>query len=254
MADGTVALLSAEEKEGELRWGIANDFNQMLLAYPSIACACLQWSTSKQNPSIPHAALCLRGGSTYLVPFVAPGDNSNIGDFTTVTVFSPDCEVDTRYVKSFAAGNLICVPDGSAQKEQEEASNHNNEETPVEPAKIPVLIYGWACGTINIYCCKLLEDRKSCRAMIGHRERSCLEELVSNGSVRILRELLRALQDSDPLLQQPMWTEARIECLQQETNLEEINVEDLLQSHHSSLRALLLLMSLNSPTFSEPKE
>jgi hypothetical protein len=274
LADGTIALLSAKDTNGELEWGIASDYNQLLLSYPSIGCASLMWNVTSPSMApptsdrqhIPHVACCLRGGTTYVVPVFPTASeedtDDSVGEATPLTVFSLDAETDSNYMQSFTAGNMILAP-GDSSSRDENASDHSHHHD-----SEPVLIYGWAGGIVDIYSCELMVNSTNkessasatrgtaCRAMMGHREISILEELVANGSARMLRELLPALQDSDPLLQQPRWVQALEECRRQRSDTskddnsayDDLTVEKLLQPEYTAFRSLLLLMSTNKHT------
>ena len=189
---------------------------------------------------MPHVACCLRGGSTYLIPFAqpVPSNNQEVGESTPVTVFTFDTGTHARYVSDFTAGNLILssVDSKHKTKDSHEASDGTTQTT------TPVLIYGWAGGIVDVYSCDLMETAKSsCRPVTSRREVSAIEELLSNGSLRLLMQLLSTLEDTDPLLHQNLWKEARRECREQ--SLEGIVAKDMLLPKFTAIRSLLLLLS-----------
>lgn len=290
LPDGTIALVSTTEEDGDLRWGIANDYNQLLLPYPAIGCASINWGISRQQPYIPHVACCLRGGSTYLIPFAPPnttsnGDNNKASEDTMpVTVFTFDTETHARYVSAFMAGNLILSSSSSSSSspsssEDSGSSKHDNRQSQhttstgashdntntntntsaqtsptTTPTTTPVLIYGWAGGIIDVYSCELMElAQATCRPMISHREVSALEELLSNGSLGLLIQVLSTMDDTDPLLSQQeyhqqeqsssslLWKESRRECRQE--SLEGVTANDLLLPKFTAIRSLLLMLA-----------
>jgi hypothetical protein len=235
LADGTIALLSATTQgDDKLRWGIANDYNQLLLPYPAIGCAPLNWEASLREPYIPHVACCLRGGTTYLIPFFSPDETDNT---LPVTTFSLDVETQARHVVGFTAGNLIMTPPKASS---DQLKNSFNSTTTSRTT--PVLVYGYAGGVIDIYSCEL-QNAMPCRPMITHRERSTLEELVSNGSIQLLAELLGSLEERDSLLAQSAWKQAWIE---RNALSESTTVTDLLLANLAGTRTLLLQLSENS--------
>ena len=257
LPDGTIALVHATENcddgngiiknnnnSGELQWGIANAYNQLLLPFPAVGCAPIYYGTGtkQQQDSTPHIACCLRGGSTYLIPQAEACNrdtkmDEEVTDSPPVIVFTFDTETHARFVTDFTAGNLIV------------SSSNNNKEAslqfkPDETARqsIPVLVYGWAGGIIDVYSCELMESNKaSCRPMITHREVSALEELLRNGSLGLLIQLLSGLVDSDPLLRQSLWRKGRRECRQE--SFEGVTANDLLLPKFTAVRSLLLLLS-----------
>ncbi|CAB9523341.1 expressed unknown protein [Seminavis robusta] len=247
LADGTIAMLTATEdtKEDELRWGVANDYNQLLLPYPAIGCAAVNWDASQHPPNYsPHVACCLRGGSTYLMPFVNPEDaNSEI----PVTVFLLDVETHSRYIHGFTAGNLILSPPPTIASEDQE---HNNSLTSKDGFSVttPVLVYGWAGGIVDVFSCELNAGAvPGRRPMITHREESALEDLISNGSYNLLADLMMLLlQDENStdsnLLQQPIWKNASLEF---QKHKGEATVADLLTPEYAATRQLLLHLSTN---------
>ena len=242
LPDGTIALLSAKEEDGDLEWGIASDYDQLLLPYPAVGCASIELGTAKQQP-LQLAACCLRGGSTYLIPFPVQLDRANrknrkMRDDTPIHVFTFETDTHARYVSDFTAGNLLLS--SFAQKEKPNQTHHNGETTAKTTA--PVLIYAWAGGIVDVYSCELLETPKpTCRPVMRQQEVSTLEQLISNGSLSLLVQLLSALEDSDPLLRQALWKEARREC--RESSMEGVFGKDLLSPKFAAIRSLLLLLS-----------
>lgn len=241
LPDGTIALLSAKEKDGDLEWGIANDYNQLLLPYPAIGCAAIEWDAAQYQEHIPHAVCCLRGGSTYLIPYLSESTGSNASDDnlrkeTPITVFTFDTETHARFVSDFTAGTLILSPATSSA----EPSSHSRDDA--VPRTMPVLMYGWAGGIVDVYSCDLMETSKpTCRPVMRPKEVSTLEELISNGSLSLLIQVLSVLADSDPLLRQTLWKEARREC--REASMEDVIAKDLLLPKFAAIRSLLLLLS-----------
>lgn len=218
-------MFSSREMQSELQWGIANDYNQLLLPYPAIGCAAVNWNMSPTLEHKPQVACCLRGGSTYVVPFLPPTGNNETGETTPVTVFTLDTETHSRYIHGFTAGNLrLPFPDGEEGK----------------PKTLPILAYGWAGGIVDLFCCDL-KGTTPCRPMIGTREILALGELVDNGSTTMLSKLLSSMDDTDPLLSQPIWRKAFEEFKRQ--SLDGIAAKDLLLPKFSATQELLLLLS-----------
>jgi len=263
LADGTIALLSSTEEYGELVWGVANDYNQLLLPYPAIGCASMYWGCSRHEQAKPHVVCCLRGGSCYVIPFVANteeedenDDNSDSSANAAITVFTLDTDTHAKYVQGFTAGNLI-ISSPPSDSSSKSADDHATAATAAagnvhtDSTQTPVLIYGWAGGLIDVYSCDLMMSTPTescgCRPMIGHREVSALEDLVSNGSTALLVKLLASLNDKESLLQQPMWREAWEESRRESnSSLELATAKDLVLPKWRATRSLLLSLSTNA--------
>lgn len=125
-----------------------------------------------------HVACCLRCGTVYLVP-----EN----DSPVTAILAPvERESSTRYIQGFYAGNVLV--DGSTSFKD-----------------LPVLVYSGAGGILQVYSCELLSQTE---------QDSVLRELVENGSVKLLQDLLSSLSEEDPLLIMDVWNLARAEFLQ----------------------------------------
>lgn len=150
------------------------DGDQRVLSFPAIGIAPVALSTGS------HVACCLRGGTVYLVP-----ENDNP---VTVILAPVEKQASTQYLHGFHAGNV---------RVEGIMSSRDNE--------LPVLVYSGAGGISKVYSCELL----------SLTEQDCLlRELVENGSVKLLWEMLCSLSDEDPLLIMDLWKLARDEFLQ----------------------------------------
>jgi hypothetical protein len=149
--------------------------NQIALSFPAIGIASVTLSTGH------HVACCLRGGTVYLVP-----DN----DSPVTAILAPvERKSSTQYLQGFHAGNVLVEGITSSSGDKD----------------LAVLVYSGAGGILQVYSCELLSQTE---------QDSVLRELVENGSVKLLREMLCSLSDEDPLLIMDLWNLARDEFLQ----------------------------------------
>jgi hypothetical protein len=147
LSDFTVAIVTAvEEEDSSLSWGIVQDEHQLLLSYPSIGCGSVEYENQE------HFVCCLRGGTTYLIP----SGKEELGYDSSVTVFFYPHDVDSdstsRFVQGFTAGNLL-VRQGDQTLE-----------------RMPVLVFCWAGGIIDVYVCGLFQQQ------FAHGKRSFTKE------------------------------------------------------------------------------
>ncbi|KAL3920100.1 MAG: hypothetical protein SGILL_003430, partial [Bacillariaceae sp.] len=133
LPDGTVATLSCfrDAKMGT-NLGINRDLHQVLLPYPAIGSGVLTMDGPVDLKKRNALACCLRGGTCYLVPT----DKDACRGPITAIPYPHDISSDRNqiYVQSFAAGNLRI----------------GNGDT-----LMPVLIYAWPGGMVDIFACRL---------------------------------------------------------------------------------------------------
>lgn len=150
LSNGTVAILSPG-------WGIQNDSDQLLLSYPAVGMGTMTWNQTE------YLVCCLRAGTSYLIP--TSGNSSEI----PVVLYPHDTDADTThvYVQAFTAGLL-------RQSGTEKGSG------------LPVLVYMFPGGVIEIYCCHLL----SSMAYLPSIEDQVLEEMIQQGCLDLVYQLL----------------------------------------------------------------
>jgi hypothetical protein len=126
------------------------DCDQRVFFFSAIGIAPVTLSTG------PDMACCLCGGTVYLVP-----EN----DTPVTAILGPvEKQASTQYLHGFHAGNV---------RVEGITSSRDNE--------LPVLVYSGAGGILKVYSCELLSETEQDRL---------LRELVENGSVKLLREML----------------------------------------------------------------
>jgi hypothetical protein len=226
LSDGTVAMLTASRTlGGELFWGIAKDKHQLLLSYPSVACSRVDFAAKGQ-----HIVSCFRGGTAFLIP---TEDNDTVEDETDIIVIPYPHDVDSdsssQFVQGFTAGNLrVRHDDGSL-------------------VRMAVLIYSWAGGTVDINACSLFENVQSKSSKdpveIGLAEKLVLQEMIDNGTLSILCNLLHRMADSDEQLDDPLWKDARDEYLATPPPFVSRSLETICSESFGALRPLLLSLA-----------
>ena len=237
LSDGTVALLNSIE---ESCWGIARDVHQLLMSYPVIGCGYI---------GDKYWVCCLRGGTCYFIPTTystrtdtsggacGGSDDDGTSQQQELSVISYPHDIDTDitslYVQGFTAGTIMVKEsDGDSEEEM-----------------LPVLVYAWAGGVIDLYAChlvypKVVVDGET--ASEATEESIVIQELIDNGVLEMVLNVIDrrpiAFTDNSQEMQQlqdPMWDKARQEVQQSTsppTTLEQ--VEGM-----KSLRALLLSLA-----------
>lgn len=202
LSDGTIARMRATFEDGLLRWGVDHDSDQINMSYPAIGIAPITLSTSTS------VACCLRGGTVYLLP------ESNHLDPIIVILgpIDPDGESSINYLQGFAAGNL-CV-DG----------------IPGVPIANQQAVLIFASGGIMKVC--------TCALLAQLEEDWVLQELIDNGTITLLRDLLCSFNEDDKLLESELWRKAREELVQ--SSNDDLNVELLNLLSFINTRQLLL--------------
>lgn len=190
LSDGTLGIVSASVSSlhGMLSWGIAAPANQVLFPYPCIGLGQVNL-TSNRTPLQPsHVAYCMRGSTTYLVPADTEEDDPPV----TVLSYPDDVDSDTgglqQAVQGFTAGNLRLS---------------NTALKAGESSTLPVLVYAWPGGIVDVYSCELLNpDNDS-----GQRFRPVLLELLENGSAKLLHRFL-TMRGIETFHNRPDWMAA----------------------------------------------
>jgi hypothetical protein len=200
-ADGMIGILRASSSlngNDGLTWGLAQRSDQLLLSYPSIGMGAVSMLSPEEgdSPTTQCLACCLRGGTVYFIPLdsdaSAADEEPLMRESRSLKVVAYPNDVDTdvaavQQVQLFTAGGVRL-----------RASDHVT-------GTVPILVYVWPGGIIDIYMCHLQTKSWSPPAV--------LEQLVDNGSARLLQELL-LLPGIDLSLRGQLWGEARRELLQ----------------------------------------
>jgi hypothetical protein len=121
-----------------------------------------------------------------------------------------DDDVSIRYVQGFLASSLTLEP-----------RNDNNS--------IPILIYVWPGGVIDVYSCGLLHH------VHNSTEEQLHQELITNGSADALRDLLTTSDEDE----HSDWMAAKEE-IRQLNDMIPIGIRDILSDHLNCFRSLLL--------------
>jgi hypothetical protein len=201
LSDGTVARMRASIEEGLLCWGVQKDFDQVVLSFPAIGIAPVNLSTGTSV-----LACCLRGGTVYLVP-----EGEHLEPITVILgPVDKDQESTINYLHGFTAGN-VCV-DGIPG--------------------LAVLVFASAGGTLQVFSCALLTQTE---------EDNVFQELVHNGSVELLRDLLCSVEEDDQLLAPDVRKKAREELMQ--TSADQVTIDLLNSPSFVNTRELLLKLS-----------
>jgi hypothetical protein len=218
LSDGTIAIMSSSSLQGRMSWGISCSSNQLHSTYPVIGISTVERDGTR------HVACCLRGGTVYVIPIT--GRDTDLSD-CPISVFLPVEEeseesVD-RYIQGFSAGNV--------------AANVLSDSSKAS-LNVPIMVFSGAAGVLEVHACMLME---------GGVEERLLQDMLDNGSVQLLCELLSSLTDEcDALLQQNSYADARDELLRANVEHEKISVQDLNSEQFSALRGLLLDVATDS--------
>jgi hypothetical protein len=102
---------------------------------------------------------------------------------------------------------------------------------------IPVLVYVWPGGVMDVYRCGLLPHLPP-----STDEQLLLQELIANGSVNAWRDLILSTDgnESDDTFTNPNWTNARLEIRQHGDEYTPIHYTDIVSDAFKSFRTELL--------------
>jgi hypothetical protein len=218
LADASVLLLSASNAEGEMEWGIKRPHDQILLSYPAIGTGLVDYAVEPgETETIPHIAYCLRGSTTYLVPVRAIDDSSEKPPPITVLTYPHDIDSDMDFqrLQFFSAGCLSI----------------SKKERSYTKDRIPILIYAWPGGIIDIYACELLQETEVISSLL-------VAELVANGSPELLRRYLPALSPDKLADKSSDWKLAQEEIASW-TSESPLSVSELMSSQFKAFRSIL---------------
>ena len=222
-SDGTIGLFSRNNDS----LGIAEANHQVLLSYPAIGSGHVLLADD-ENDKNSCLAVCLRGGTCYLIPVSIADSNNNEHSIVAIP-FPHDIEMDLSdvYVQAFTAGNLTM--DGIDR---------------------PVLIYAWPGGVMDIYSCGLVADSKVSlpkpdEIFVSRAQKRCLRDLIDGQAISLVTQILEESRDNNPLLQTSEWKELLEEYKAGRIPLgQDIPLESLLSKEYQSLRNVLLSLAL----------
>ena len=232
LPDGTIALLSHNQDESDAT-GVASCDKQVLLSFPAIGSGQLNMIDENGEFSN-YLVACLRGGTCYLIPTSEASDKNN--SIATIS-FAHDIESDFSdvYVQAFTAGNLM-----------------------VDKGILPVLIYAWPGGIVDVYSCGLVPSKatetneltkvnKTDGNLVVRAERRALQDLIENDSLLLLSKILDELRTDSrhPLLQTKEWEDFLEETKHSKvTSVENIAIDALCSIKYQSLHRILLSLAL----------
>lgn len=211
LADGMVGMITSRVEGGRLIWGIADDSQQLLLAYPSVGLGRI----SNVDGSDGMVA-CLRGGTIYIIPC-----NSESAQPIKVLAYPHDIDTDSsvQLVQGFTAGNALYRPSGLGLGHE---------------MSVPILVYTWPGGIMEVFAAGLLpKEKPGMRIILG--------QLLENGSVDLLRKILR--QEGPEVRTEWQPAAQELEAFAQAEGDEfvlAITLEDLCSQKLSSFSSLLL--------------
>jgi len=171
-------------------------------------------------------ACCLRGGTCYFLPVrkTTSLELSNTPQRIPVVGFphDVDMDVDSIYVQSFSAGLV----------------KHNDEKL------LPVLLYGFAGGILEIFTFQPTHDASSPALHTEPMLQQPIEEIVDRESLDLTVKVFLAMSNSmeHSLLEDPLWSAAFQEwkkCVQSGDQ----TMEALLEEENSATRKLLIALA-----------
>jgi len=249
--DGITSLLSSSSSSQDELFdavGIAEENHQVLLSYPAIGNGQLEIN-GKNGKVSSYLATCLRGGTCYLIPTTSDNksdDEINNSSIATIP-FPHDIQSDLPniYVQAFTAGNLI-----------------------VDGSLLPILIYAWPGGVIDVYASGLIhskpsksdessvmvdDDTTNDDNLVSRVERRALQDLIDNESLLLLSKIVDELRDDSrhPLLQREEWQQFLTETKAAGKALLPNSVDNiaafdsLCSIQQQNLRRILLSLSLS---------
>jgi len=202
VADGSVLVVKATNENGQFGWGIQRAQDQMLLSHPTVGVGVVHREESGETTT--YSACCLLGGTVYLVP--TSGANGRI----SVLSYGHDIDQDSGYdrLHSFASGNLVGVQEYSG-------------------SSIPVVIFAWQMGIMDVYSCELL-TKTSVEELI------VLRQLVADGTIAKVVELVKGKGPDDEYTKDIHYE------LDQFENSDNLSVTDLLSPKLNLFREYIL--------------
>jgi hypothetical protein len=247
-ADGMITILDAvlptgpDDATSSPVWGVSSSHRRYCSLYPCIGINRIDLSHTNHHDndtraSQPYLVGCLRGSATYLIPLqpsLGPTDDPAV--FALTVPHDTVDDVTIRYTQGFTAGNIPWHH--QRYDESKESSNDDDDDS------IPVLVYVWPGGVMDVYRCGLLPHLPP-----STDEQLLLQELIANGSVNAWRDLILSTDgnESDDTTTNPNWTNARLEIRQHGDEFTPIHYTDIVSDAFRSFRTELLnLIKLES--------
>lgn len=200
------------DSNGSLEWGVVHDSDQVTLSFPAIGVAPVELSTGV------HIACCLRGGTVFLVP-----KDNVLSPVTAILAPVDDLEeeeepLSPHYLHGFCAGNVSVKGINFFPRD----------------ATLPVLVFSGPPGVLQVFSRELVSQTE---------EETLLRELLENGTVQLLGEMLCSLRDEDPLLILEIWNQSRQEFLGIEADVTSLRVNDLSSPSFAHTQRLLIQLA-----------
>jgi hypothetical protein len=241
--DGIIGMFSSRSRDTFDAVGIMRPDHQVLLSYPAIGNGQIN-ITDKSGKHSSYLAACLRGGTCYLIPISSKNKSNNNNNSIATVPFPHDIESDLSdiYVQAFTAGNLV-----------------------VDGINLPILIYAWPGGVIDVYSCGLMgskapnnrdeseiivdDDDDPNDSLVSRAERRCLRDLSDDESISLIAKIIDELREDsqNPLLQMEEWQQLLTEIRAGKAlpaSEEDITADSLCSSEYQSLRRILLSLAL----------
>lgn len=220
LADGSVGILHSfpsSVSTATIGWGVLLESHQATLPYPAIGLGKLDLEGK------PHLAWCLRGGTVYCLPMDeggADGPNPRKG----VPTFLPPAEdeEDFSFLHGFAAGDIQLQGDESTSASMMD--------------KRPIIVYSGDGGIMEVYVCGLLQQ--SNEEVV---DRVALQKMVENGTIQMLLDAFRSMDDGARLLKKQTWSQAYQECQDSDANVDAVMANTSNAFRHT--RSLLLSLA-----------
>lgn len=219
---------------------VLEENEQLLLSYPSIGNGQVD-ITDNDGTVSQYVATCLRGGTCYLIP-TSTNRSKRIQSLITIP-FPHDIETDLSdiYIQAFTAGNIT-----------------------LNRRVLPILIYAWPRGIVDVYVCDLFHPKNSNGddssmvnngsyndgSLVPREERKVLQELIDNGSLLILSNVLNELRADSrhPLLKKVEWQKLLREVSEMSQSslpikVDKIDFDSICSPKYESLRRVLLSLA-----------
>ncbi|GAX22082.1 hypothetical protein FisN_6Hh330 [Fistulifera solaris] len=215
LAEGSVLFITTNLVDGEFEWGIRGTHDQFLMSFPAIGAGC-SIQTSGED-AVPNIVCCLRGGTSFLIPRI-PENKGKKTDLIHTITYPHDIDTDNppHRVDYFSAGILHYLGDDGL----------------FTKSSIPIMVYCWPGGIIDVYSSELLQEKKTYFRVL-------FAELLSDGTVEVLREHLLSLTAETLAMRKETWRSA-CEEVQKLNSSEPILLSDLVSGRLRAFRSLLV--------------
>ena len=230
LADGSVGILHSfpsSASTATISWGVLVESHQATLPYPAIGLGKLDLEGKS------HLAWCLRGGTVYCLPMDEVGADEAKPRNGIPTFLPPaEDEEDFSFLHGFAAGDI--------QLRGDEVTSASTME------KRPVIVYSGDGGIMEVCICGLLRQSNE---EIVHRV--ALRRMVENGTIQMLLDAFRSMNDGARLLKKPAWSQAYQECQTRDANVDAVmaNTSNAFSHTRSLLLSLARQLSREDSTY-----